>query len=132
LWQTNDGSSVGPPLAGYFHAFTVDGRLLATTDHKQTWLWETASGKAVGPPRPGDAMGLAPDGRILATADEKHLWVWPVPAACPPCPLERLRVWLEALTAMELGADDVLRPLAADVWRERRVRLEQLGGPPLP
>jgi hypothetical protein len=45
---------------------------------------------------------------------------------------DRLRLWVEVLTGLELDADGVAGPLDGPTWQERRKRLDELGGPPGP
>jgi hypothetical protein len=41
-------------------------------------------------------------------------------------------LWAQVVTGMELDADHVVRVLDPVTWRERRRRLEESGGFPLP
>ena len=51
-----------------------------------------------------------------------------------PCPVEGdprvIGLWAQVATGMELDQYDVIRPLGAAEWRDRKARLEKLGGPP--
>jgi hypothetical protein len=42
----------------------------------------------------------------------------------------RLALWCEAITGMELDANDSVRVLDASTWIARRRELQNLGGPP--
>ena len=46
--------------------------------------------------------------------------------------LERVVLWVQVSTAMELDDKGVVHLLDARTWRQRRQRLHELGGPPLP
>ncbi|MCI0456950.1 MAG: hypothetical protein L0Z62_08225 [Gemmataceae bacterium] len=43
---------------------------------------------------------------------------------------QRIALWVQVLTGMELDRDNVVHVLDARSWRERRERLDALGGPP--
>ena len=47
-------------------------------------------------------------------------------------PVERLTLWVQVLTGRELDAGGSARDLESATWHERRRRLQELGGPPLP
>ena len=77
-------------------------------------------------------MALSPDGRkVLATCEENEARLWRVPSPLPGDP-SRLKLWVEVLTARELDAGGGVHELDAKTWSERRERLHQPGGPPLP
>jgi WD40 repeat protein/tRNA A-37 threonylcarbamoyl transferase component Bud32 len=130
----------GPPL---FHpqggmvnvAFAPDGRTLLIRNADYTArLWDVATGKIIGPML-GAAGAIhpafSPDGRHMAVGRRDGI----IALGQPPRPLqgdpERLRLWVEILTGMELDREETIRPLSADELQERRGRLEALGGPPL-
>jgi len=78
------------------------------------------------------AFGL--DGRTLLTAsrEDKTVRVWDSPSPVEGSK-ERLRLWVQAITGSELEPEqDAIRVLDTPTWRERRRRLEELGGPPEP
>ena len=54
---------------------------------------------------------------------------WDAPAPVPD-DFPRLAAWVEAVTGLELDKRGSVRVLDRAAWRERRRRLEQLGGPP--
>ena len=56
-----------------------------------------------------------------------RIWSVPSPVAGD---VERLVLWTQVLTGMELNSEGVVNTLDAEQWRERRERLEKLGGPP--
>jgi hypothetical protein len=46
--------------------------------------------------------------------------------------VERIVLWTQVMTCLELDADGVARVLDADSWQQRRQCLDELGGPPVP
>jgi tetratricopeptide (TPR) repeat protein len=54
---------------------------------------------------------------------------WDAPAPLPD-DVPRLTAWVEAITGLELDERGAIRALDRSAWRERRSRLEQLGGLP--
>jgi hypothetical protein len=70
-----------------------------------------------------------PDGRAVLTgsSDRAHLWAVPVPVVGDA---DRIRLWVEATTGLELDAGGAVVELDAKTWRERGDRLQKLGGPP--
>jgi hypothetical protein len=53
----------------------------------------------------------------------------PAPAEGDP---ERIRLWLQVVTGLELDAGQAFRALGAEEWYRRRRRLREVGGPPGP
>ena len=53
----------------------------------------------------------------------------PVPQPLQGDP-ERIEVWVQVITGMELDAGGAVRVLDAEEWHPRKQRLEELGGPP--
>jgi WD40 repeat protein len=141
LWQVATGQPAGPPLRhrGPVRAvaFSPDGRAVLTASLDRTArFWDAATGKPLGAPlaHPSGvrAAAWAPDGRTVVTGgDDGGVRFWDVPAP-PEGTAERLVLWTQVLTGLELDDHDVPRPLDATAWRERRERLDQLGGPPRP
>ena len=137
LWQTATGALAAPPLRhrGPVRAvaFSPDGQAVLTASLDRTArLWDAATGKPLGAPlvHPGGvrAVAWAPDGRAIVTGGVRF---WDVPAPLEGS-AERLVLWSQVLTGLELDDQDVPRPLDPPTWRERRQRLDHLGGPPQP
>jgi eukaryotic-like serine/threonine-protein kinase len=118
-------------------AFSPDGRTVLTGSYDGTaQLWAAASGTLLGPPlrHKGEVsvVAFSPDGRTVLTGGYDHTArFWPVPAPVAGEP-ERIRLWIEVLTGMELDPGGVAQSLDAPTWLERRRRLDEMGGPPMP
>lgn len=77
-------------------------------------------------------MAFSPDGKTLPTSGlvvNRCVRLWPVPAPVAG-DAERLALWTQVLTGMELSGAGVVSTLSAEQWQERRERLEKLGGAP--
>jgi hypothetical protein len=71
-------------------------------------------------------------GRVAFTgsADKTvRRWLMPQPVEGE---LQRITLWVQVMTAMELDENGTAHGLEAGVWATRRQRLQQLGGPPVP
>src|SRR5207244_924280 len=99
-------------------------------------LWDARTGKPLGSPRISAKKGNAwacfsPDGKrlLLGLAEEMRLLDAP---RILEGDAERLRLWIEVGTGLELDAGGAVQKFDAKTWQERRRRLEELGGPPAP
>jgi WD40 repeat protein/serine/threonine protein kinase len=118
-------------------AFTPDNLTIATA----CWdgaarLWDAATGKPIGQPlrhqREVRAVAFSPDGRLLLTGSfdgTSRLWDVPSPVAGD---MERITLWVQVLTGMELDRDGLFQMSDAAAWQQHSHRLQELGGPPLP
>jgi WD40 repeat protein len=140
LWDARTGKLLGPPLVHrdllQALAPSPDGKILLTTSGEEVDLWDVETGKALGPPLPHQGAVLdsafSPDGRTVATGSaDRILRVWTVPRPVRG-DAERIRLWVQTLTMMELDEHGLPRRLDVSTWRERREQLERLGGPPAP
>ncbi len=139
LWGA-DGKAAGTPLRQEAPvgavAVSADGQWLATAAGKAGRLWDAATRLPVGRPIANDAdiaaLAFAPDGKGLLTGDRAGaVRRWPVPA-----PLEgdlpRIKLWVEVMAGKELDAAGNLRPLSDATLRDRRQKLQAVGGPLMP
>jgi WD40 repeat protein/predicted Ser/Thr protein kinase len=141
LWKTATRRLIGKPLPhqGYVRAvaFSPDGKTLLTGSWDGTaQLWEAATGK------PLDARLVhqhwvtaatfrPPDGRwVLTGSTDRTVRLWEVKPEPVAGTVERLQLWTQVITGMELDADGLVQVLGAATWQQRRQRLDELGGPP--
>jgi WD40 repeat protein len=123
------------PISGGPRGFSPDGRMIRTQDQASVRLWDAATGKQVGPafphPHPVAFAAFRPDGKTLLTVSDNRLRLWniPVPVSAE---VERLRLWVEVNTGLELDASGVVVELDAQTWQQRWRRLNELGGLALP
>jgi WD40 repeat protein len=140
IWDVATGQSVGPlSHRGKVTAvaFSPDGRTALTGSlDGSARVWDVATGKPLGPPLLHDArlmfVGFDPDDQAALTFGHPTLQRWRVPAAPVEGSRERVRVWVELITGLELDAGGVAGKLNRDTWQQRRRLLQELGGPPLP
>jgi WD40 repeat protein len=118
-------------------AFSPDGRLALTgSPDKTARLWDPTRGSPVGPPlahpHPVSVVAFSPDGRTFLTGgQDKTARLWRVPAPVEG-DVKRIVLWIQVHTGSELDADGKVRSLDAPTRQQRRQRLEELGGAPLP
>jgi WD40 repeat protein len=127
-------------------AFSPDGRTIAFASEAPPYaakksrgcahLWDAATGKPLGDlisNTPVAAVAFSSDGGTLVTAspDATGVNVWKAPSPLPG-DVERIRLWVEVLTGLELDAGLGVVELDAKTRRERWDRLQKLGGPPVP
>jgi eukaryotic-like serine/threonine-protein kinase len=132
-----DGESLRHPGAVWAVAFSPNGETLVTGCRDgSARLWDTGTGTPVGPSWHHQAVvwavACSPDGQTVVTGSgdqTARLWQIPRPVADEP---ERITLWTQVITGMELDGHGVVRWLDAAAWRQCRQRLEVLGGPPVP
>jgi WD40 repeat protein len=140
LWDVASRTPLGEPMRcedeATAVAFSPDGKMLLTAGRGGiARFWDVASGKPLGVPlRHPDAVlsaVYAPDGASVATACADHAarrWRMPPPPLAGD--VERIRLWLETLTGMELDDAGAVHDLTSETVEARRHRLDELGGPP--
>jgi WD40 repeat protein len=138
-WDVATRESRGAPLphprTPYGVAFHPNGRLLATACHDgRIRFWQAATGLPVGLPRVHRnallSLAFHPNGEtLLAGCWDRKAWLWRSPKVMGG-DVERVRLWTELVTGMELDQGGAVRILGAADWLERRRRLDELGGPP--
>jgi WD40 repeat protein len=139
LWDPATGKQTGQLTLpkGYAQtlAFAPDGKvLLVCTSERTARLWDVETGQPLGPELP--FKGSAPphavfnkQGSHFLIQDEEAIGVYPTPAPVQE-KVERLVLWTQVLTGLELDAEGRVRVMTATEWHERRHRLQDLGGPP--
>jgi WD40 repeat protein len=136
VWDVATGQPVGSRIrhndAGNVISLSPDGQLLLTGAR----LWDVATSKPIGPPLRHDSMltdaGFRPDGKSMVFGQRNR-----VIRQCPvPVPVtgtvEHVKLWAQVLTGAELDEHGGVQALDAATWSERRRRLDELGGPPVP
>jgi hypothetical protein len=89
------------------------------------------------PQQPLPTTAISPDGKWVVFQESKsgesnttiNVYLLPQPVQGSA---ERITLWVQVLTGMELDADGVPHDLDADTWKQRKQRLQELGGPPMP
>jgi hypothetical protein len=123
-------------------AFSPDGKAVLTGSRDNTArLWEAATGRPIGQPMPHDAelhaVAFSPDGKAVLTGSADvalgngKARLWQVPPAVEGSP-QRITLWTQILTLLELDDDGHVHVLEAAAWSDRRRLLDELGGPALP
>jgi WD40 repeat protein len=140
LWDASTGKPVGTSMSHDASiialAFSADSKVLLTGSWDGTArLWDAATGNPLGTPLRHHgwvtAVAFSPDGQTVATASrDGTARLWQVP---PPVPgsAERIVLWTQVLTGMELDDAGQARVLDGATWQQRRQRLQELGGPPV-
>jgi WD40 repeat protein len=141
LWEVTSGRPLGAPFRAGDRVRTLtfrrDGRIVVVGGWEGgARLWDLSSRKPLTAPfgdnDPVLAAVISADGSGIHTAKEsKTVTHWKVPSPIEG-PTERIVLWTQLITGMELEAGGAVRVLEVDVWRERWQRLQKDGGPPLP
>src|SRR5262249_57056035 len=141
LWDASTGEALGPDFVHRGRvgavAFSADGRTVLTGSADNTArVWDVATRKPLGPPlgHRGTVQTVAfgPDGKTILTGTASttaRLWRIEGPLEAD---VGRVSLWAQVVTGKELDARGALREIDARTWSQRRQRLEELGGPPVP
>ncbi len=138
LWNAVTGAPIARPLQhqgkGWAVTFSPDGKTVLTGSMDGTArLWDAKTGEPIGTALRHRgrvrAVAFSPDGRRIVTGCGDHTArLWDLPAGVEG-KVERISLWAQLLTGMELGADEQVRVLDARAWRKRRGRLRGGDGP---
>jgi WD40 repeat protein len=140
------GKPIGEPMRHqddvWAVAFSPDGKFILTGSWDRTArLWDAATGRPLGPPlRHATRISFVafdPDGKTFLTSndgwgrDQEPMQVlrWSVPVPLEG-DAERLRLWLELSTSLELDASGTVVEMDLRDWQARWRRLLQFGGLP--
>jgi WD40 repeat protein len=140
LWSLAGRAPLLPPLRHEAEvsavAFSPDGKTLLTGClDGGVRFWDAGSGQPLGPTlwhRGGvRAVAFDPGGRrAAASTEDGTVTQWHVPAPPVEGSPDRIRLWAETLSGLELDDQGAVQELAVEALRQRRSRLEELGGPP--
>jgi WD40 repeat protein len=135
-WNVETGQPIGATLSHPDEvkgvAYSPDGKTILTGCKEGTVrIWDATTGKSLGPPlrHPGPVASIAfhPDGRSFAAGSSGNtIRLWPVPQPMAGS-VERLRLWAQVITGMEMSAEGNLTVLDATEWQARHNRLEEQG-----
>jgi WD40 repeat protein len=138
LWDSATHQPVGKPLtlerAVTSMAVSPSGQtLLLGSNDGMAQLFDLATGLPLGNSfshgRAVRAVAFSPDGRTALTMGQDamaRLWEVPVPIEGD---LDRILLWAQVCTGLELKGDGMVSVLEAPTWQQRRQRLRSLGAP---
>jgi eukaryotic-like serine/threonine-protein kinase len=139
IWSTQTGLPKSKPMRHrgpfwYAVAFSEDGKtVVAGCDDYTARVWDVATARPVGPSLLHNAALRTAaftegDSRIITGTSIGTTCLWDVLRTPLQAEVERITLWLQVRTGMELGTDGELRPLDPESWRQRRQRLGDFGG----
>jgi WD40 repeat protein len=141
LWEAPSGQPLGAPFRAGMRvrtaAFSPDGRVVVLGSWEGVArLWDVPTRQPLAAPV-GSARGpvlaaafVEAGAQVRTAAEDKTVLRWRVPAPAPGT-AERVLLWAQVISGMELEPGGAARVLDAPTWQERQGRLQQLGGPPL-
>jgi WD40 repeat protein/tRNA A-37 threonylcarbamoyl transferase component Bud32 len=138
LWDPATRKMIGPVLTDVETAtFSPDSKVVLVGGRDQTIrAWDSVLGKPIGPalrhPGPIHRLALSGDDELLRTVGgDGTTRMWDL----TPLPLvgkaERIALWVQVATGLELDDEGVVQGLEPSEWQRRRDRLTQLGGKPV-
>ena len=116
-------------------AFSPDGRTIATgSDDRTVRVWDIATSKPIGPALRHEAsvrmVAFSSDAQIRTGTAFGTVRFWNPTMAPLEGDAERVTLWIQVRTGLELDAEGSLRSLDAGTWERRRARLLEFGGAP--
>jgi WD40 repeat protein/serine/threonine protein kinase len=141
VWDADTGSPVSKPMRHrgpfwYAVAFSTDGQtLVAGCDDHTARIWDIETARPIGPMLPHDAALRTAaftenDSQIITGTSAGTTYNWEVSRSPMEGDVERIELWLQVSTGMELDADGEVHPLDPESWQQRRKRLDESGGAP--
>jgi WD40 repeat protein len=139
LWNVGTGEPMGPPLQHLAEVLAValspDGKTALTASRDRTArLWDVATAKPLGPPVQLQnwvvAVAFSPDGKtVLVGSEDRTARLWPVPSPLQGNP-DRIALWLQVATGMELDEHGSIQVLDAPLWQARGQQLNNVAQMP--
>jgi WD40 repeat protein len=138
-WDVATGLPLSRPMRHrgpfwYAVAFSSDGQTVVTgCDDATSRIWDIATSRPIGPMLPHDAalrtaVFADNDSQIITGTSVGTTYIWDVSRKPLESDVERITLWLQVSTGMELGADGEIHPLDPQTWRQRSKRLDALVG----
>jgi WD40 repeat protein len=98
-------------------------------------IWDIETAKPIGPKlRHEAALRTAAfvenDSQIMTGTSAGTVRIWDVSRSPLRGNVERIELWLQVSTGMELDDAGEIHPLDPESWHERKKLLEEQGGPP--
>jgi eukaryotic-like serine/threonine-protein kinase len=141
VWDATSGQPIGKPLPLLQSLSSMrlspDGQtILLGSQLGMAQLFDLATSLPLGTPFSHDryvrAVALSPDGQIALTGGlDASARIWDVPSPIDG-DLDRIRLWSQVITGLELKPDGTVSVLDEPTWHDRRLRLQELGGDPTP
>jgi WD40 repeat protein len=139
LWNTETGEFTGKAYAhkGWIRpvAFSPrDTTVISAGGDRAARVWDARTAEPVGPGLEHQdsivSVAFSPDGRFMVTGGcDKCVRFWEAPNGADVAS-DRLILWTQIRTGMELSREGEIHRLDPRTWQERRRLLDKLGGPP--
>ncbi|MHC4957659.1 MAG: WD40 repeat domain-containing serine/threonine protein kinase [Planctomycetota bacterium] len=141
VWDAETGEPLSGPLRldgpVFFVSvgFSPDGcTVVAGCNAGTARVWDIASSMPVGPALHHESSvhsaAFTDDSRVVIGTAAAEVALWDVATGPLQGDPDRIALWLHVATGFELDAHGVLVGLDAATWKQRRARLDALGGPP--